>query len=230
MLAKNTMQRSPKLELYDVKFNFETVENEIGRFYKTPNGWYPSVTTKLGQLFKPDLSEWINRVGLAEANKIMTQGKHHGTALHKIVENYLLGKDWQKNTIPVYRESFLKIKPVIDENIKTIYGIEYPLWSPTLETAGQADLLCKFGDHTAIIDFKKSRRKKKKEHILNYFFQTITYGHMANSMLDMGVTHLGIIISVDGERLPQIFFEKITDQMWKTVETKMKSIVITYDH
>lgn len=230
MKEKSTLSNKFDLQLYEPYFEVDRHYTPEGRFYKTPFGYFPSVTTKLSKIFKKDLSAWIEKVGEKEANKISSQGKNRGTALHNICENYILGKPWNNGLMPVHLENFSKIKPIIDENVSTVYGVEYPLYSRDLETAGVADLLCKFNGHTTIVDFKTSRYPKKKSYILDYFVQAFTYAEMANSSLvDLHFTHVCIIIAVDGDK-PQVFFEPITEDLLEKTKKMMRETKIEFNN
>ena len=54
------------------------------RFYDTPTGFYPSITTVLGvrKEKKAGLQAWRNRVGNDVANHIMRTAAARGTAVH----------------------------------------------------------------------------------------------------------------------------------------------------
>lgn len=222
--------RQFNLDLRAPAFEIDRVYTAEGRFYRTPFGFYPSVTTKLSKIFKKDLSAWRERIGEKEADKITQQGANRGTALHNICENYLLGKDWRQGLMPVHLESFLKIKPIIDKNVTNVYGIEFPLLSHEMKTAGATDLLCLYDGVNTVVDFKTARKRKQKKWILDYFIQTVTYAEMANSTFDdLNFTHICIIIAVDGEE-PQVFFEKVTPQMFSVTRERMKSTIIEYEN
>jgi hypothetical protein len=59
----------------------------------------PSVTTILGRT-KDDqfLKDWITRKGKTEAERIKKQSATRGTAMHKYLENYVLGKGYEDLT------------------------------------------------------------------------------------------------------------------------------------
>ena len=90
------------------------------RFYLTPDGGkYPSITTVLGWFSAKGIMEWRKRVGAETANKITTQASRSGTSVHQMAEDHLNNKEWKtKKTMPYDIESFLKIKPTLDERVK----------------------------------------------------------------------------------------------------------------
>mgnify|MGYP000701398995 CR=1 FL=1 len=70
----------------------ETINRK--RFYVTPDGHkYPSITTVLSGRAKEGINAWRNKVGEAQANKIMRAAASRGTAVHELAENYLNNDD-----------------------------------------------------------------------------------------------------------------------------------------
>lgn len=183
------------------------------RFYITPeNDKFKSVTTIISDYFGTEyLNEWRKRVGNAEADKISNIAKTRGTAFHKICESYLNGNEnYKSKQMPATLVSFNQIKSFLDKNISTIYGIEYPLYSKNLKTAGRTDLIADFSENLSIIDFKTSKKEKLETSILNYFIQATCYANMANEMLNIDIKQIVIIIAVD-EGHPQLFVKKTSD-------------------
>ena len=182
-----------------------TVINGV-RHYETPAGVFKSVTSILGEkLDKSGLEEWRKRVGEEAANKISTQAANRGTAIHELAEDYLLNKDdWKAGAMPVNLDTFLKIKPLLDSNIGSIYGIEVGLYSARLKAAGTGDLLAGYNGINSVLDFKTSRRIKDESHILGYFLQATIYSLMAEELTGLKFPQIVIIIAVDNEE-PQVF-------------------------
>ena len=75
--------------------SLKQITEESGkRFYLTPEGnRYPSVTTMLSHFSRQAISEWRNKVGHEEANKISKAASTRGTRIHSIVEKYLANED-----------------------------------------------------------------------------------------------------------------------------------------
>lgn len=192
------------------------------RYYITPDGnRYPSVTTKISEKFGTHyLDAWRARVGEAEADRISNIAKTRGTAIHNLCERYILNDPkYTKGHMPVNIATFKEIKPVLDQYLGKIYGIEYPLWSDTLKTAGRTDLIAEFDGKLSIVDYKTSKRRKEEDHILNYFVQATTYAHMVAERLNIDVPkQIAIVIAVD-EDTSQLFMRKTSDyvDMMKSV-------------
>lgn len=178
--------------------DLDTVTINDKRHYVTPAGNLPSVTTVLSEkLSREGLDLWRARVGEEEANKVSNQASHRGTAIHSICENYLMNKDYRVGVMPFDLDTFSRIKPHLDKNVGSIYGIEVPLWSKKLNTAGRTDLLAGWDGINSVIDFKTSKRVKTEDKIESYFIQATCYSLMAESLLDIKFPQIVVVISVD---------------------------------
>ena len=179
------------------------------RFYDTPGGRFPSVTTVIGA-YKGDhhLKAWRDRVGEEEARKVGGRARVRGTAVHEIAESYLRNRnDWAEGVMPVNLDSFLSIKNILDTRVGTVYGVEVPLWSDRLCTAGRTDLLAEWDGVPSVIDFKTSLRVKKEAEIWGYFVQKACYGTMVQERVGFIVPQIVTVMMVDHEP-PQIWVKQ----------------------
>ena len=196
--------------------SFEPLTDEIteqGRVYTLPDGSRVfSVTTILGKAMDDGgLNEWRERVGEDEARKITTQAARRGTAVHAICEAYLKNeRNYPPDAMPVNIDMFKRIRPILDQRIGKIYGVEAPLYSTTLQTAGRTDLAADFDSIPSIVDFKTSRRLKKEEDILKYFLQLTTYSIMFEERTGLTLPQIAVIIGIDDENT-QVFVKKTKD-------------------
>ncbi len=95
------------------------------RHYMVDGKPYPSVTTVLNHKPKPEIEAWKERVGHAEAELISYQAAERGKALHAICERYLLNEDTAlSNEMPYIVQMFSWIKPLLDQHVTKVYGIE----------------------------------------------------------------------------------------------------------
>lgn len=193
-----------------------------GRTYKTPTGKkYPSVTTVLGIQGKAGLEAWKKRVGEEEAKKISTQAATRGTAVHQLAENYLNNlEDWKAKEMPSNIYSFNQIKTILDERIDNIWFQEAPLYSDYLQTAGRVDCIAEFDGKLSIIDFKTSRKPKKREWIKGYFMQESFYAVAFEERVKKPIKQLVTIITVDGSE-PQVFVEDRDDHIQDFMELRL---------
>ena len=215
------------------KFNHNIIElgyedlvaetTDTGRTYKCPDGSsFNSVTTVLKVLSDDAIQAWRRRVGEDVANKIGVRAANRGTAVHSIIERYLDNDvEYDKDVMPDVLSTFKDVQPILDEHISEILGLEAPLYSKHLKLAGRVDCVGVFDNKLSIIDFKTSRKIKKKEWIHNYFAQASAYAIMFEERTGIPVPQLVIIIAVDNEE-PQVFVEKRDD--WTELLFKAKEI------
>lgn len=215
------------------KFNHNIIElgyedlvaetTDTGRTYKCPDGSsFNSVTTVLKVLSEDAIQAWRRRVGEDVANKIGVRAANRGTAVHSIIERYLDNNvEYDKDVMPDVLSTFKDVQPILDEHISEILGLEAPLYSKHLKLAGRVDCVGVFDNKLSIIDFKTSRKIKKKEWIHNYFAQASAYAIMFEERTGIPVPQLVIIIAVDNEE-PQVFVEKRDD--WTELLFKAKEI------
>lgn len=197
----------------EVELSEEYIEGK--RHYVLPDGTkFRSVTTILGEKKdKTALNEWRQRVGEEEAKKIITQASRRGTAVHKIAEKYVLNDpEYAKGAMPSGLDSFNSLKKYLDKHVDNIYGIELPLHSFELKTAGRCDLIAEFDGIPSIIDFKTSRKMKREDWIQDYFYQTTCYSLMFEEMYEIQIPQIVVMIAVDDD-LPQLF---VKDRMHYT--------------
>jgi hypothetical protein len=191
-------------------FDLEANTTKEGRKYLTPDGKaYPSITTVLSTFNKKALFEWRARVGEEEANRIARLASARGSKLHNAVEKYLLNELTEvkiRSLMPDTKELFFKLKPIIEESVNEIYGIEQALYSDRLRIAGRCDCLGVWEGKPSIIDWKTSTKIKTKEGIANYFMQASAYAEMFEERTGIAINQIVVVISVE-EGPPQIFVE-----------------------
>lgn len=201
--------------------DLETVENENGRFYITPTGSYPSVTTVLSydDEKKMALKKWADRIGKDKAKAISNQSALRGKRIHSIIEDYVLNKEINLlRQMPSTIQSVNQVKRALNNNLKKIHAIEMPLYSTSLRIAGRVDMMGVWNDDRAIIDIKTSKREKYKYYIADYFMQTTMYSMMAKERYNMTFNKIVIIIACDETLEAQIFVENASDYILQVKE------------
>ena len=222
MMKEFTMERRifrhEKADLGYEDLNAETTSS--GRKYAAPNGHrYPSVTTVLSILSEEFIQRWRARVGEEEANKISHRASTRGTAVHECIEKYLDNdENYTEGYMPHIIDNFNAVKPVLDKRIGTIYLQEAALYSEHLGLAGRVDCVGEFDGVLSIIDFKTSKKLKKKDWITNYFIQESAYAIMWEERTGTPIVNLVTIITVDNEE-PQVFVEHRDNWVPKLLET-----------
>lgn len=200
--------------------DLKSITTDKGRRYVLPDGSkFPSITTVLSILSEDGIKAWRARVGEEEANKISYRASQRGTAVHELIEKYINNDpDYQSGYTPNIVSDFLGVKSILDERIGRVYAQEVPLYSTHLGVAGRVDCVAEFDGKLSIIDFKTSRKPKKKSYIENYFMQESAYAIMWEERTGQPITQLVTIISVDGEDA-QVFIEHRDNWTQKLLET-----------
>jgi genome maintenance exonuclease 1 len=188
------------------------------RYYTLPDGTrLPSITTILGAKPKKELMEWRQRVGAEEANRITRTAASKGTKTHTICEKYLNNDpNYLQGVMPDSKFAFKSIKPYLDK-INNIHYQEQALWSLTLGAAGRVDCIAEYDGVLSVIDFKTSRRHKKREDIMDYFYQTTAYACMYQELVGTPIHQSVVIMAVDSSS-PLIFIEDPADHVEGLVE------------
>lgn len=196
-----------------------------GRYYVTPSGnRYPSVTTFLSRFTDSSwLESWKERVGEDRANRVSTQAKRRGTAVHAILEKILLNdRFYMRGQMPNNLIMAESIANVLRARARVIKGIEIGVWSDKMKIAGRADCLGTFDDILSIIDFKTAKNFKNEEDIEGYFLQTTLYAMMVEELLGLSVPQIVILIGVDFEnaqvftKQKDLFLPKIKNMVLNT--------------
>lgn len=161
---------------------YERVEGKNGRYYKVDNDRpLPSVTTVLSKTGdKSALDNWRASIGDEEANRIVAESTKIGSKMHDNLEKYILNGVTPSGSM---LERILT-KLVIDRglsNVDEVWGTEAGLFTKQLY-AGTTDLIGVHKGIPAIMDFKNSRKYKKKEYITDYFLQLVAYAISHNEM------------------------------------------------
>ena len=196
---------------------------ETGRVYYCPDGSsFNSVTTVLKVLSEDAIQAWRKRVGPDVANQIGVRAANRGTAVHSIIERYLNNEeDYAKDVMPDVLQSFTDLQPILDKRLTEIRALEAPLYSTHLKLAGRVDCVGVFDGKLSIVDFKTSRKLKRRDWITNYFAQEAAYAIMWEERTRMPITQLVTLITVDNEQ-PQVFIEHRDN--WTDLLFKAKSI------
>ena len=196
----------------------ERVTSDSMRVYTDPdNNPYPSVTTVLSILSEDGIAAWRARVGEEEANRISTQAANRGTKVHEVIESYV-ANEFSNMYMPNVMEMFYDIKPIIDMSLTKVYAQEAPLYSKHLGIAGTVDCVGVWNGKNSVIDWKTSKKLKKKEWISGYCMQCAAYAIMWEERTGMPITQLVVAIAVDNEQ-PQIFIAHRDDWDKELIKT-----------
>ena len=194
---------------------------EDGRRYVTLDGnAYPSVTTILSILSEESIAKWRAKVGEEEANKVSLRATTRGTAVHAIIEKYMNNEpDYAEGYLPHVVQSLENLKPLLDKHVTKVYAQEVPLYSDHLQMAGTCDAVVEWDGVPTIVDWKTSRRPKKKANIGNYFMQLAAYAVMWEERTGMPIQQTRIVMDVDDFH-PVMYKETRDAWIDKMIETR----------
>ena len=199
-MKKNNSYRYPKTQR-------EKIEGK--RHYVFDKEKLPSVTTILDQTQSAEkresLKAWTERVGEEAAEKIKSESAARGTAMHKILEMYILEQGYLDET-NVGKQAHNMALQVIQSglsNVTEFYGTECTLYYPGLY-AGQTDLVGVHKGEDAIIDFKQTNKPKRREWINDYFMQLSAYA-MAHNILFNTSINKGVVMMCSKDNYYQEF-------------------------
>jgi genome maintenance exonuclease 1 len=191
------------------------------RFYVTPTGLFPSITTVLGARKEKQkgLQEWRNRVGNDVANHIMRTAASRGTAVHHMCEDFLNNKEVIKE-----EQSFLpwclfsQLKPTLEKSINNIFAQECGLWSEKYRLAGRVDCIAEWNGVPSIIDFKTSRSERKDDYNFEYYMQASAYAEMFEERTGIEINQI-VILVVTEDGLVQEFVKEKHEYLPHLIET-----------
>lgn len=194
------------------------VDSPAGRVYQTPTGRaYPSVTAVTGLHGKEAIMAWRKRVGEEEANRVSKRATTRGTRVHSLCEDYISNKPVTADLFD--QEAWDSLVPELDK-INNIHCLETQLYSDHLEVAGTVDCIAEYDGRVSVIDFKTSKRVKKKSDIHSYFMQTSAYAVMFEERTGIPVSRLVILMTVDDEPEASVFVEKRDDWIDQFIELR----------
>ena len=193
-------------------------EKDGERFYSTPSGSYPSVTTVTGWEKRKFFAEWRKK-NPDEAKRTTSRG----VKLHSLVEKYLNNEKIDNKKTDVFTlDLFLQFKKYIDK-IDKIKALEVPLYSNLLKLAGRVDCIAEYDGKLSIVDFKGSTKAKREEDISNYFLQATAYSVMWQELTKEKIENIVILITCDDGDV-QEFVKKPIDYV-----KQLKECIIKYE-
>lgn len=206
----------------EMNFAYEEYEtsSELGmRWYHTPHGAFPSITTVLGLSEPPEkqaaLKKWQDALGPVEAAKKSKAATDHGTMVHLLAERFLKGEDpyapANGQAIPpadvaAFNSLKLKLKQIVP------WGQEKSVYSPTLEVAGRFDCAGTYKGKPSIIDFKTSNKIKQHADIESYKLQLCFYACAHNELFGTDIEQ-GVILMASAGGMPQEFVVDVSEHI-----------------
>lgn len=169
------------------------------RFYNSPNGPLPSVTTILSSTQpkekRESLENWRKAIGENKAAAITKLSTDVGTLAHTHIQALAIGEPGVTGNHPLRQQArdigeshyYNQWLP----NVTEIFGIETDLYYEGLY-AGACDAIVTYQGELAIYDIKTSRKTRSEEHIADYLLQISAYCLAFESLTGVEVNH-GVI-------------------------------------
>ena len=199
-MKRNNSYRYPKTQR-------EKIEGK--RHYVFDKEKLPSVTTILDATQaaekRESLAKWREKVGEENATRIVDESAARGTAMHKILEKYIL-KEGYLDLTNVGKQAHNMAIRVIEQglcNLTEYYGTECTLYYPGLY-AGATDLVAVHKGRDAIIDFKQTNKPKREEWIGDYYLQLAAYA-MAHNFVYKTSINKGVVMMCSKDNYYQEF-------------------------
>lgn len=195
--------------------------NELGlRWYHTPAGALPSITTVLGLSESVEkqaaLKRWQDSLGATKAAEKSKEATDHGTMVHLLAERFLKNEELlapvdgapiPQKDIAAFNALKIKLK-----HISEVWGQEQSIYSPILEVAGKFDCIGLYKNEPAVIDFKTASRIKNREDIHNYELQLCFYACAHNELFGTDIRK-GVILMSSAGGMPQEFIVNVEDHI-----------------
>ena len=193
----------------------------------------PSVTTILSATQpkekRESLERWKQSVGEEQATRIKDQAATRGTAMHNILEGYLLGQGHLDLT-EVGQNAHTMAQQIINNGLRgslhEIWGSEVTVYYPGLY-AGATDVVGVYEGYQSIVDFKQTNKPKRREWITDYFLQLAAYAMAHNYVYGTQITQ-GCILMCSKDNYFQRFivngeeFKKYKHQWLRRVDEYYK--------
>jgi hypothetical protein len=169
---------------------------------------------------KSFLYEWRKRIGHEEAARQTREAAAIGTILHNQLEQYILGNEISFGSNLIHQIAGRMADRIINQgltHVDEVWGCEVGLIAPDAY-AGTTDCVGLYRGRPSIIDFKNSKKIKKREWITDYLLQGVAYSIAHNEMFDTDIRQVVILMADrQGEFCEYILADEEFDQyalMW----------------
>jgi len=199
-------------KLYEYPTSSRSLINNA-RHYDVGEEKLPSVTTILSatqsEEKKASLAAWRERMGTENATRIVDQAANRGTAMHTILERYLLGQGYLDLTELGQNAQTMAeqiINKGINNRLSEFWGLEVTLYYPGLY-AGATDVVGIYDNAESIVDFKQSNKPKRREWIEDYKLQLAAYALAHNEVYGTSINKGVNLICTKDNYFQEFVFE-----------------------
>ena len=185
------------------KFNYTDLKSETQkngkRHYVSPEGQRLSSVTTILSATKDmtALDAWRKRIGDDAADKQVKEAINVGNLLHNELERYILGMERNSGGNLIRKMARQMADNVINRglvHVNEVWGVEVPLYFPHAY-AGRSDLIGEYKGIPSIIDFKNSKKIKKREWIEDYMLQGTAYALAHNELFETNIRQVVIMMA-----------------------------------
>ena len=209
---------------WNKKFHYP---ESIKSLKKTFESNIPSVSLILKETMPEEkklaLRNWMEKVGIKEAEKIKIDASKRGALMHNYIEKFLENKlsKPKDDTDKAYKMAKVIIKNGLEGNLEEIWKTEAILCFPG-RFLGITDLVGVVNSKPSIIDYKQSNSPKQEKYCEDYFLQLAAYvlahDKVYNTKIEQGIIFLATEsfmfqrFVLEGERLEkykELFLERV---------------------
>jgi genome maintenance exonuclease 1 len=177
------------------------------KFYETPRGLYPSVTSILQATMPAEqrqrLNQWQQRNG-SNSDHLRQAAIERGTVIHKLIEAKLKGEVME---CPPDVNGFWNEAQKILRAIGEVVASEHPVYHSQLHYAGTLDLLAYWQETLTLFDFKTSHREKRSQWLTDAKLQIAAYRGAYESLYETEIAQ-GLIMVITPNTVQLFTLEK----------------------
>lgn len=155
-------------------------DTPVGRYYSTPDGTFPSVTTIIDQTLNPGkaagLRAWHAKdPEAAEADGAEARAK--GQLVHDIAEMTFSGNGTPdlEGLPPDVHVSAMSLVRTVNLELTEVWQQEQVIWSAVYGYAGRLDMVGVWRGNPCVVDFKTGKKKRYRSYFNDYFSQVAAY-------------------------------------------------------
>lgn len=175
------------------RYKIEPEHDAGARYYPTPLGRLPSVTTVLdGTSSKRDLQPWFKQVGESEARLRVRLAAERGRSFHHEMETHLTGGSTGSSAYFRSVQRFLS-------RMDAVALVEGTLWHPD-GFAGTVDCVAQVDGVWSVIDWKTTTRQKPNEAISDERLQVAAYRAALQSLYGLVIPQGFLVFALPDEQ------------------------------
>lgn len=175
------------------------------RYYETPIGRLPSVTTILeATRNQPRSRQWRSATGVGSPSAAIEQAAARGRSFHQEMEDFL------ENGVPGKSTYFQSVGSFL-RTLEDVLLVEGPVWHAA-GFAGTMDCVARVGGEVALIDWKTAREPKPPSWVVDQHLQVAAYRAAFQSLYGIPVSQCFVVFAFPNDEAQVLKTERIDDQ------------------